>query len=257
MLRVINVRPFKATLKVKVSAAFRCPDRPYYYPGRKRSQSLCFCNELQKWLLSQPVFMFWKTVSSIWKEPHVYTQTLLLWQFISLKPKVMFPLALKYDYRLWHLSCDFHKTLCLFASRPWKGATVKGRCALIWQFQTFFNPYCKSRTSLGSVKFSFPFFPAKEKGQSSSISKLQHISKFHSALLRGFQVSDYSNVSTPSFTRQWWFRNILTHACHPVSLSFPDLNLSMGLSSPLSLNGPHAVRLTGPNLYSERYQNSH
>lgn len=58
MLRVINVRPFKATLKVKVSAAFRCPDRPYYYPGKREakasasvmsrengsfhSQSLCF-----------------------------------------------------------------------------------------------------------------------------------------------------------------------------------------------------------------------
>lgn len=37
MLRVINVRPFKATLKVKVSAAFRCPGRPYYYPGKREA----------------------------------------------------------------------------------------------------------------------------------------------------------------------------------------------------------------------------
>lgn len=119
MLRVINVRPFKATLKVKVSAAFRCPDRPYYYPGKREAEASASVMSCKNGSFHSQSLCFGK-----WYRAFIRSKR-LLWQFISLKPKIMFPLALKYDYRVWHLSCDFHKTLCLFASRPWKGATVK------------------------------------------------------------------------------------------------------------------------------------
>lgn len=61
------------------------------------------------------------------------------WQFIPVKPKVMFPFVLKKDYQHWHLSYNSHATACLFASRAWNGVSFKERSALIWQSQTCFK----------------------------------------------------------------------------------------------------------------------
>lgn len=61
------------------------------------------------------------------------------WQFIPVKPKVMFPFVLKKHYQHWHLSYNSHATACLFASRAWNGVSFKERSALIWQSQTCFK----------------------------------------------------------------------------------------------------------------------
>lgn len=97
-------------------------------------------NELAKWFALQPIFFCGETEQcQAFDEIQRNTLKQSLWQFIPLKPKVMFPFVSKKDYQLWHLSCNSHGTACLIASRAWKGVTFKERCALIWQFQTCFN----------------------------------------------------------------------------------------------------------------------
>lgn len=102
----------------------------------------------------------------LWKNRAVWSNNIqrntlkqVLWQFIPLKPKVMFPFALKQDYQVWHLSCNSHRTVCLFASRPWKGVTFKACCALIWQFQTFFfSIHIPKVGQRGDLSALFPLF---------------------------------------------------------------------------------------------------
>lgn len=208
-------------------------------------------NELPKRFALQPIF-FCGGTEQCQSVDEIQKNTLKqsLWQFIPLKPKVMFPFVSKKDYQLWHLSRNSHRTACLFASRAWKGLTFKERRALIWQFQTCFNAKkkkkTKSRTVWGCVRFvSSPHTSWKGLNMcfvhDAESRLLQFITKlrFQAGLFSTVQVSEHSDLSTSTFTQGWWFRNILTHPCHPCHY-LSRFYSSDGFELVPRLNGLHA-----------------
>lgn len=56
---------------------------------------------------------------------------------------------------------------------------------------------------------------------------------FDGDLLSAVRDSEYSALSAFIFRRSCWFRNKITHPCHPEPLSFQDCNLLMDSSRPL------------------------
>ncbi len=159
--------PSKLYWRWKLLSSSGCPPCLLIPQTTEKTLSWCFScgktsNELPKRFALQPIFCGETEQCQAVDEIQKNTLKQSLWQFIPLKPKVMFPFVSKKDYQLWHLSCNSHRTACLFASRAWKGLTFKEWCALIWQFQTCFNAKKKKKNpkagQCGDLSGLFPLF---------------------------------------------------------------------------------------------------
>lgn len=135
MLMVINAVPSKPHWRWKLLSSSGSPLCLIIPQTTEETLSWCFScetnsNELRKRFALRLIFFCGETEQcQAFDEIQRNTLKQSLWQFIPLKPKVMFPFVLKKEYQLWHLSCNSHGTACLFASRAWKGVTFKERCA--------------------------------------------------------------------------------------------------------------------------------
>lgn len=107
----------------------------------------------------------------------------------------------------------------------------------------------KSGTVWGSVRFisslhtswkglNMCFVHDSESRLPQFITKL----RFQAGLFNTVQVSEHSDLSTSTFTQDRWFRNILTHPCHPCHY-LSRFYSSDGFELVPRLNGAHAEQL--------------